>query len=198
MTGAEGPSPSPEKRQVRLRRRIVRDRKADIRLFAILLALVFVAFLVVLRYLVAMTQPPLADSDATQTEDLYFALRMDGRDYARGKPIGLKLSVRNTSGHPVSMGFDTDQEFDFVVQRELNLFFVRIPLEVWRYSSGRVPRNQPHTLTIMPGEEKIFRAAWNQVDGSGRQVKPGRYVISGYVNNLGERHALQIHSRTRD
>lgn len=192
MAGSEGGSPSIEKRQVRLRRRVVRDRKGELRLFAVLLALVFLGFIVVLRYLVTMTAPPLADSDAAQTEDLYFTLRMDARDYARGQPIGLQLSVRNTSGHPVSMSFDTDQEFDFVVQRELNLLFVRIPLEVWRYSGNKVARKQPHSLTIMPGEEKIFRAKWNQVDGSGRQVKPGRYVISGYVNNLGERHALQI------
>lgn len=192
MAGSEGGSPSIEKRQVRLRRRVVRDRKGELRLFAVLLALVFLGFIVVLRYLVTMTAPPLADSDAAQTEDLYFALRMDARDYARGQPIGLQLSVRNTSGHPVSMSFDTDQEFDFVVQRELNLLFVRIPLEVWRHSGNKVARKQPHSLTIMPGEEKIFRAKWNQVDGSGRQVKPGRYVISGYVNNLGERHALQI------
>lgn len=192
MAGPEGGSPSIEKRQVRLRRRVVRDRKGELRLFAVLLALVFLGFIVVLRYLVTMTAPPLADSDAAQTEDLYFTLRMDARDYARGQPIGLQLSVRNTSGHPVSMSFDTDQEFDFVVQRELNLLFVRIPLEVWRHSGDKVARKRPHTLTIMPGEEKIFRAKWNQVDGSGRQVKPGRYVISGYVNNLGERHALQI------
>lgn len=192
MAGSEGGSPSIEKRQVRLRRRVVRDRKGELRLFAVLLALVFLGFIVVLRYLVTMTAPPLADSDAAQTEDLYFTLRMDSRDYARGQPIGLQLSVRNTSGHPVSMSFDTDQEFDFVVQRELNLLFVRIPLEVWRYSGNKVARKRPHALTIMPGEEKIFRAKWNQVDGSGRQVKPGRYVISGYVNNLGERHALQI------
>lgn len=192
MAGPEGGSPSIEKRQVRLRRRVVRDRKGELRLFAVLLALVFIAFIVVLRYLVTMTAPPLADSDAAQTEDLYFTLRMDARDYARGQPIGLQLSVRNTSGHPVSLSFDSDQEFDFVVQRELNLLFVRIPLEVWRYSGSKAPRKRPHTLTIMPGDEKIFRAKWNQVDGSGRQVKPGRYVISGYVNNLGERHALQI------
>lgn len=192
MAGSEGSSPSIEKRQVRLRRRVVRDRKGELRLFAVLLALVFLGFIVVLRYLVTMTAPPLADSDAAQTEDLYFTLRMDARDYARGQPIGLQLSVRNTSGHPVSMSFDTDQEFDFVVQRELNLLFVRIPLEVWRHSGDKVARKRPHTLTIMPGEEKIFRAKWNQVDGSGKQVKPGRYVISGYVNNLGERHALQI------
>ena len=102
--------------------------------------------------------------------------------------------MRNYSGQPVALSFDTDQEFDFLVQRQIKLFFVRLPLEVWSYWAGRTPRPQPHTLTILPGEEKIFRASWNQVDNEGKQVKPGRYAISGYVNNLGERHALQIQS----
>ena len=192
MAEVEGVAQSAEKRQVRLRKRVVRDRQADMRLFALVLALAFVAFLILLRSLFAGTQAHLAESDAARTEDLYFTLRIEDRSFAKGQPIGLKLSVRNTSGQPVSLPFDTDQEFDFVVQRQLNLFFVRLPLEIWRHSAGRPPRPNPHSLMIMPGEERIFRASWKQVDNSGRQVRPGRYIISGYVNNSGERHSLHI------
>jgi hypothetical protein len=192
MAEVEEVAQSAEKRQIRLRKRVVRDRQADMRLFALVLALAFVAFLILLRSLFAGTQAHLAESDAARTEDLYFTLRIEDRSFAKGQPIGLKLSVRNTSGQPVSLPFDTDQEFDFVVQRQLNLFFVRLPLEIWRHSAGRPAQPNPHSLMIMPGEERIFRANWKQVDNSGHQVRPGRYIISGYVNNSGERHSLHI------
>ncbi len=187
-------APATETRQVRLRKRVVRDRQADLRSFALLLAVVSIAILVLLRYLVASTQSMLAKSDAAQTEDLYFTLRIaeEDRSYARGQSIGLKLSVRNTSGNTVYLPFDTDQEFDFQVKRQINLFFVRLPIEVWRYTAGKTPRIDPHRLTILPSEEKIFRASWKQVDNAGHQVSPGRYMISGYVNHSGKKHSLEI------
>lgn len=191
MPGAEGGAAPTQNRQVRLRR-VTRNHKGDFRLFAALLALVFLGFLLILRYMAGMLSPPVATSDSARTAELFYTLRMDGRDYARGQPVGLELAVKNITGHPVSMSFDTDQEFDFVVQSELNLLFVRLPREVWRWSTGRTARPKPHTITILPGRTRVFRARWNQVDAAGRQVKPGRYLISGYVNDRGERHALQI------
>ncbi len=187
-------TPATETRQVRLRKRVVRDRQADLRSFALVLAIGSIAILVLLRYLVSSTQFLLAKSDAAQTENLYFTLRIAevDRSYAKGQPIGLKLSVRNTSGHTVYLPFDSDQEFDFQVKRQINLFFVRLPIEVWRYTAARTPKPQPHSLMILPSEEKIFRARWPQVDNAGQQVRPGRYVISGYVNHSGNKQALEI------
>ena len=78
-------TPATETRQVRLRKRVVRDRQADLRSFALVLAIGSIAILVLLRYLVSSTQFLLAKSDAAQTENLYFTLRIAEVDRATPK-----------------------------------------------------------------------------------------------------------------
>ncbi|HXE73347.1 MAG TPA: BsuPI-related putative proteinase inhibitor [Candidatus Nitrosotenuis sp.] len=184
-----------ERKQVRLRRRTLRDRPQDVRLFVVLLAVLFVGFLLVLRYLVSSSSS-LQQQATYQTEDLIYNLTMPKTDYDRGEPIALNLTVANRSGRPLELVFDNELEVEFVVQRELNLFFVRIPLEVWRYSATRVNRPQRHNVVIMPHDKKVFRAVWDQKDARGRQVGPGNYRILGYVTSRGERHELLLRGET--
>jgi hypothetical protein len=52
---------------------------------------------------------------------------------------------------------------------------------VWRRLDGEVVASALMLLTLAPGETRDFVARWDQVDGGGRQVPPGRYGVRGYL-----------------
>jgi hypothetical protein len=70
------------------------------------------------------------------------------------------------------------------VQQQLNMFFDKIPTEIWRYSksSNNLKLKQQRYLTIMPNEERIFSVNWNRTDNSGDKVSGGRYTVTGVIN----------------
>ncbi|MEW6279584.1 MAG: BsuPI-related putative proteinase inhibitor [Candidatus Eremiobacterota bacterium] len=159
--------------------------------------MIFIAFMVILRHLVISKQNQLGVSAGHLTKDLYYKLQIDRATFSRGEPIRVQLSVKNISDKPVTLKFDTTLEFDFVIQRELNMLFVDVPLDVWKYSAKSVPAPRPHVVTIPPGQEKVFTAMWDQRDSSGNPVKPGRYIITGTLNAVDRMESLRVRGETQ-
>ncbi|MDR7416903.1 MAG: BsuPI-related putative proteinase inhibitor [Armatimonadota bacterium] len=96
----------------------------------------------------------------------------DRARYGQGEPVRMELRVHNRGFRPVTFEFSTTQRYDFRVLRPDGTV-------VWQWSHDRVFAQVLGTLVLQPGEVRIERETWTQVDNEGRPVPPGRYVVEG-------------------
>lgn len=174
---------------------MIRDPKKEALVFVITIVGLILVFMIVLRYFVIRTSPLRANADK-RVENLYFSLKMEKTAYSQGEPINLQLGVVNTSSKPVKLEFPTSLDCDFIVEREYDFFFVKIPSPIWKYSAQVGELQRDHSVTINPGQVKIFRATWNQNDFNGQPVKPGRYRITGVMNTKNFKVSLILRSES--
>jgi len=179
---------------IKIKRRIRRNPKKEIATFVVLLIIVIIAFIFSLRYLL-MKDEPLNKAAHVKTKSLLFTLRMKKTHYKLGEPIKLILEVRNIGSKPIVIKFNESLEYDFLVQREMDLLFMRIPVSLWRYSANRAVQPMRHTITLQPQETKMYKSVWDQKDSSGRQVKAGLYIITGTINIAGKSTELQMRGK---
>lgn len=183
-------------KKVRLKRRIPQNTKHQMRYFVAILAIVFVMFILVLRYLVWARQSDLGVSAGHEANGLFYKLEIERATFSRGEPIKVQLSVQNMSDKAVTLQFADSLEFDFIVQREVNMLFVDVPMDVWKFSAKNVPQPKPHAIVVPPGEKKVFSAMWDQTDSAGNPVKSGRYIITGTLNAIDRTESLRVRGQT--
>lgn len=179
---------------IKIKRRIRRNIKREITTFVIVLVIIIAIFLLTVYYF-ARQKMPLSRSAHRKTDKLLYTMKMEKTRYSVGEPIQLIMEVRNISNKPVMLKFDKDLEYDFVVEKEWDLGFVKIPFNVWRYSASQGARDEAHTVALQPQEVITYRATWNQEDYRGKQVKKGTYVIKGTINTADETTELQMRGR---
>jgi hypothetical protein len=174
---------------------VVRDPKKEVMVFIITMVSLLLMFMIVLRYFVIKTSPLRANTDKS-IQNLYFSLKMNKDVYDHGEPVILKLGVRNTSNKPVLLEFPTSLDCDFIVEREYDFFFVKVPFTIWKYSAQVGELQTPHSVSIDPGQAKMFNAQWNQNDFNGKLVKPGKYRITGVMNTKNFKVSLRLRGAT--
>jgi len=89
--------------------------------------------------------------------------------YALGEPVKIEFIVENRTARDITLRFSSGQMYDIWVQQNGK--------EVWRWSRGRMFTQALMSLTLKPGEKKVFRETWKQVGGKGEQVGVGAYRI---------------------
>jgi hypothetical protein len=167
--------------------------------FGLALGAVLVLFVFGVKWFNENRHKTLNTSADLESRGLYLKLSMRKESYGAGEPVDVQLLVKNISDKDIVLNFDNDLEFDFTVQSELDLLFTQIPQNIWQHSSApeNVPKPKAHSLTIAPGKEKLFRATWRQQTFSGQKVKPGRYIITGYLKSSNHAETLQLRGQTQ-
>ena len=94
---------------------------------------------------------------------------------AYGETVGLKLSLRNVSGEPVSFYLGGRPPYDFVVSTAEGE-------QVWRWKCAKITLLPLDSETLAPGEELEFIGEWEQVDNRGGAVPPGAYLVRGVLD----------------
>lgn len=89
-----------------------------------------------------------------------------------GKPIPLKIRVKNTSNRPIELSLGG---YDFVVTNQDSM-------EIWRWLHGKFRQLSIEFRTLNSGEELEYTAEWQQVDNEGEPVPPGTYWVKGVLN----------------
>jgi len=110
-------------------------------------------------------------------ENLYRKIKVrvltQDRGYPLGGPVDLKLEIVNISDEVVKLNFDSNQLYDFVIQRR--------GWEVWRWSYDKTFEKTPLEHYIYPQETWTFQAEWDAKDNKRRYVLGGRYYIEGIL-----------------
>lgn len=162
--------------------------------FCLLIVLIFIVFIISLRYLISLSARSEAKCDL---EGIRYTLKISKPVFQVGENIPLKLEIRNLSPQRRELKFRTSLEFDFIVQKNINWAVLNLPMDIWRYSANVVVQPRHHSLFLEPLERKIYAAVWDQKDHNHKLVLPGRYVITGIVSAEGKKTELQIWGRTK-
>ncbi|NDD27927.1 MAG: hypothetical protein EB084_06650 [Proteobacteria bacterium] len=172
-----------------LKRRVVRDPKKEAITFgAILLAAVAVFFIVLNRY----TARSLHAEAEGVFGNIHCSLSMPNTTFGPGKPVPVKLTVKNISQEVTKLTFDSTLEFDVIVKRDVNLWLATVPFKVWQYSASHPGGAERHTRELKPGETISYSVEWPQVNAQNEPVEEGRYIIEGALNVTGARHLLEL------
>jgi hypothetical protein len=179
-----------------LKRRAVRDPKKENVTFIGAVVVIIAVFFAVMNLLMMTLHPP-RKSEVLQAGALQFSLGMPKLNYREGEPVALEMTVTNTSTEAVTLHFEQEREYDFAVERDLNLFFLTVPMSVWSYSASHPTAHVPHQRVLNPRQRLIYRSEWPQINSQGDAVGSGRYVIFGTVNLAGkDKQTLKLRGHT--
>ena len=149
---------------------------------AIIISIILVCFVVsifLIRYFV-QSSDPFSEKSNVNLDYLSFYLDI-GEKYHKGEPIQFRMKITNTSSKPITINFPNSNEVDFLVYREDNWFFFKLPTLIWQSSIYNKDIIKKHSITLNAKESKVFSSTWPQVDQKGNPVKPGFYRIVGNV-----------------
>lgn len=88
--------------------------------------------------------------------------------------VPLRLVIQNTGTRPVTLNFNSGQQFDFEV--------IQNGAVIWNWAKDRSFPQSLSAITLKPGERIAFQTTWNQMTNTGRFARPGEYSVRGYVN----------------
>lgn len=126
-----------------------------------------------------MPPPPAAPQPPLQPPlrpGFTWALRVEPATVHRGRPVTLRLVLRNDSARkPVLMvAGSREQAFDFVISDSAGrLVWNRIRSDVDLRGVG---------LPVARGDSIVFSSRWDQRDTTGSRVEAGTYWVRGYLS----------------
>lgn len=124
----------------------------------------------------AVTIPP-GGGDGPDLKALSLEVKAQpARVPASGK-VNFTLTVKNTSSRAVTYQTPSGQRFDFEVLRGSEV--------VWNWAHGRMFTMAIGSVTLQPGQSRVFQAQWDLKDNRGSTVAPGRYTVRGYLSIMG-------------
>jgi hypothetical protein len=121
-------------------------------------------------------RPGANTQQASRASGLQLRLTSDRSAYKAGDPVMLTLTVTNPGATPVTLQFPSAQQYDFEVRRGGQA--------IWRWSAGRMFTQALTSLTIGPGEKRVFTQTWNQRDDNGQAVAAGSYEAVGTLTTM--------------
>lgn len=123
---------------------------------------------------------PKIDNEVVQA--MVALLELDKSSYKQGKAIEMTLRLVNCASKPITRIFPNAQRYEFSVKIEDGD-------EIWRWSDDMAFEEVEAEETYQPAEQITFVETWDQLDGKGKQVKPGRYELT--VESTGCDESLQ-------
>jgi hypothetical protein len=103
-------------------------------------------------------------------------LTSDQAAYPVGAPVTLTLTVTNAGRAPVTLQFSSGQKYDFEVRRAGQV--------VWRWAADRMFTQALTSMTLAPGERKLFTETWKQVGNDGQAVPAGSYEVVATLTTM--------------
>lgn len=111
-------------------------------------------------------------------------IRTDQETYRPGETVLFTMTWRNETEEVREYLFPNAQRFDIRITRNGE--------KVWQWSDGRLFAQVMTTLILPPGDSRVFKAEWKQVDENGRPVPPGEYQAEAWIVKTEERGTVQV------
>ena len=81
-------------------------------------------------------------------------MSLNKAEYRMGEQIRIRFIKKNILSVPLTLTYRTSQRVDFRITRD--------SMSIWQWSQGPFFTQAISSDTFRPGEEKIYRAVWNQ------------------------------------
>lgn len=115
--------------------------------------------------------PPKAPSVTRTFDGVLYTMSLNKAEYRMGEQIRIRFIKKNILSVPLTLTYRTSQRVDFRITRD--------SMSIWQWSQGQFFTQAISSDTFRPGEEKIYRAVWNQRTDS-TLVRPGLYRLTGW------------------
>lgn len=125
---------------------------------------------------------PRAIADALNLELTVPAGQID-----RDEPIRFDVTVTNKSNRPVTIPFQSGQQFDIQVLQEGRV--------VWTWSHGRAFPQIVQSMTLGPGQSKQFSGRWDLHSERGNLIAPGRYLVRARLTPSFDQPEISVEDR---
>lgn len=109
------------------------------------------------------------NSTTDPAEQVLSGVKTGKQNYSLGAPVDITFAVENRTQQEVTLRFPSGQIYDIWAQKDGK--------EIWRWSRGMFFTQALTSITLKPGERKVFAETWKQVDNEGNQVPPGSYEL---------------------
>jgi hypothetical protein len=117
-------------------------------------------------------------------EAVEVSLVMEDTAFDRDEPDTLiELHVANRGNELLELPFRSGRHFDVQVLQDGEV--------VWSWARNHAFTQALDTLTLRPGEEKVYRVRWNLRASGGGRLASGRYLVRGIVRPAAPLPALR-------
>lgn len=116
-------------------------------------------------------RPPRRPTVTRSFDGIEYTLSLNKGTYRRGELIVIRLRKRNILSVPLTLTYRTSQKVDFRVTRGSTF--------IWQWSQNRVFTQALTTDRFEPGEDKVYRVAWDQRTDH-TLLRPGKYTLTGW------------------
>lgn len=124
----------------------------------------------------AVTLPP-SGGDGSDPKALSLEVKAQPARVPRTGKVNFTFTVKNTSDRAVTYQTPSGQRFDFEVLKGKEV--------VWNWAHGRMFTMAIGSVTLQPGQSRVFQAQWDLKDNRGSTVAPGTYQVQAYLSIMG-------------
>ena len=110
-------------------------------------------------------------------------MKIDKPTYSLGETVNLKYIVTNLGDTNVEYNFTSSLQYSFGIRDQND--------SRWIWNTPRQEALMPTKIILLPGESKLFTAAWPQIDqhdiydsADDTQINPGKYKIIGGMGRI--------------
>ena len=171
------------------------NREVAWRNFFLGLAIILVLFVIVVRGVLGARENQ-ARQSVREFGGLKVSLNINKLEFAPGEKVRVCFAIKNVSRKKLRLDFPDNNEFDILVQRDINLLLLNLPLNVWERSIFRLSSPRLHHCWLNPGEQRVYSSIWDQTNFQGQMVAPGRYLITAILRMTNARVVLSVKETT--
>lgn len=111
-------------------------------------------------------------------------VRTDKTEYGPHETILITLTLQNDTSAAKEYSFPSMQRFDVLSKRDGQTF--------WCWGDDRLFPHVFTKITILPGDSRVFKVEWNQLDIQGQKVPAGVYTIHARIVHHEEEHGSTV------
>lgn len=123
-----------------------------------------------------VTVPP-SGGDGSDLKALSMEVKAQPARVSSTGNVNFTLTVKNTSDRAVTYQTPSGQRFDFEVLKGKEV--------VWNWAHGRMFTMAIGSVTLQPGQSRVFQAQWDLKNNRGSMVAPGTYQVQAYLSIMG-------------
>ena len=147
------------------------------KLLLIFLGIIIGAYLLAAVIFNSINSQFLKPVEEIKTPELDYKFFVSKKEVYRGEPIKMTLLLINKTDKEISLYFESEKKYEFIVKRIYNLGLFKLYVDVWRSSYGKVYKNVPQKVVIKPRQVLEFSETWDQRLPNGKMAPPGDYLF---------------------
>ena len=105
--------------------------------------------------------------------------------FLQAEPIKFELTVSNTTPNPITLRFNSSQQYDFTVRPSAGTI-------IWTWSDNMSFTQSVSEISIPAQDAVVFSETWDQTSTAGANLAVGTYTATGLLPGRSERAQIEF------